>query len=87
MTFIRSAAPSTPRINGPYKNRSNVGSISARYFTSRGKCASPTVSTYRVGRYTAWKIIISGFEKAVAVYSVRAESSPPQPQVRTRRTA
>src|SRR6266540_4527245 len=35
----------------------------------------------------ALKIIISGLENAVAVYSVRAESSPPQPQVGARLTA
>src|SRR5207245_4172704 len=35
----------------------------------------------------ALKIIIKGFENAVAVYSVRAESSPPQPHVGTRLTA
>ena len=33
---------------------------------------SVSASTSRVGRYTARKIIISGLEKAVAVYSVRA---------------
>src|SRR5207248_686099 len=34
----------------------------------------------------ARKIIVNGLEKAVAVYSVRDESSPPHPQVATRRT-